>query len=61
MVKSDQPTGQDQQDHHHRIPKRPDEIFDKDGALSKEFLLSRGSCCDTGCKNCPYKNEKINE
>jgi len=22
--------------------------------LSKEFLLSRGSCCNNGCLNCPY-------
>ena len=22
--------------------------------LSKEFLLSRGSCCGNGCYNCPY-------
>ena len=23
--------------------------------LSREFLLARGYCCDTGCTNCPYK------
>jgi len=22
--------------------------------LTKEFLLDRGFCCDSGCKNCPY-------
>jgi hypothetical protein len=22
--------------------------------LSREFLLSRGSCCGNGCANCPY-------
>ena len=22
--------------------------------LSREFLISRGSCCGSGCKNCPY-------
>jgi hypothetical protein len=22
--------------------------------LSKEFLLSRGYCCNNGCINCPY-------
>jgi hypothetical protein len=32
--------------------------------LPKEFLLSRGSCCKNGCKNCPYgynknKNMKV--
>jgi hypothetical protein len=30
------------------------EIFDEEGALSREFLLQRGFCCDNGCKNCPY-------
>jgi hypothetical protein len=30
--------------------------------LSKEFLLKRGSCCDNGCTNCPYKeNDHIKE
>lgn len=24
--------------------------------LSREFLLSRGRCCNNGCKNCPYKD-----
>jgi hypothetical protein len=23
--------------------------------LTKEYLLKRGSCCNNGCKNCPYK------
>ncbi|MGI8820514.1 MAG: DUF5522 domain-containing protein [Chthoniobacterales bacterium] len=31
------------------------EIFDAEGALSREFLLLRGSCCGHGCKNCPYQ------
>ena len=22
--------------------------------LTREFLLNRGFCCDSGCKNCPY-------
>ena len=29
-------------------------IFDPDGALSREFLVRRGHCCEDGCKNCPY-------
>jgi hypothetical protein len=28
--------------------------FDADGALSRPFLLSRGYCCENGCRNCPY-------
>jgi hypothetical protein len=29
--------------------------------LPKEFLLSRGSCCKNGCKNCPWGYNKINK
>lgn len=29
--------------------------------LSKDFLLKRGSCCNNGCKNCPYKNKNMKE
>lgn len=30
------------------------EIFDQDGALTREYLLARGYCCGNGCRNCPY-------
>ncbi len=30
-------------------------IFDTDGSLSREFLLSRGICCGNRCRNCPYE------
>jgi hypothetical protein len=30
-------------------------MFDADGALSRDFLLERGFCCNLGCKNCPYE------
>jgi hypothetical protein len=30
------------------------ETFDAEGALSRAFLLQRGTCCGNGCKNCPY-------
>lgn len=26
--------------------------------LSREFLLKRGHCCNSRCRNCPYKFEK---
>ena len=26
--------------------------------LSREFLLTRGYCCNNGCRNCPYKNKE---
>lgn len=41
-------------------PDLPDDIdiFDADGALSREFLLSRGYCCKNGCRNCPYGFKK---
>jgi len=22
--------------------------------FTREYLLKRGSCCESGCKNCPY-------
>ena len=25
--------------------------------LDREFLLSRGYCCHSGCQNCPYEDE----
>lgn len=28
--------------------------FDENGALSRDFLLRRGHCCQEGCRNCPY-------
>ncbi|HVT10873.1 MAG TPA: cysteine-rich CWC family protein [Fimbriimonadaceae bacterium] len=34
-------------------------IFDADGALSREFLLARGSCCGNKCRNCPYGWEAV--
>jgi hypothetical protein len=32
-------------------------MFDAAGALSTEFLAARGSCCDSGCRNCPYPED----
>ena len=29
-------------------------LLDDDGALTRDFLAARGSCCTTGCRNCPY-------
>jgi iron complex transport system substrate-binding protein len=29
-------------------------LFDADGAISREYLLYRGYCCHSGCRNCPY-------
>src|ERR1700681_2206682 len=28
--------------------------FDEHGALTRDFLLRRGQCCQEGCHNCPY-------
>jgi hypothetical protein len=25
--------------------------------FTKEFLLKRGRCCNSGCRNCPYKED----
>jgi hypothetical protein len=32
-------------------------LNDAAGALSREFLLARGTCCDSGCRNCPYPDD----
>jgi iron complex transport system substrate-binding protein len=29
-------------------------LFEKDGSLSRAYLLHRGYCCENGCRNCPY-------
>ena len=29
-------------------------MLDANGALSRDFLAARKSCCDNGCRNCPY-------
>lgn len=26
--------------------------------FTKEYHLKRGSCCNSGCKNCPYDKKK---
>lgn len=33
--------------------------IDKNGALTKDFLLSRGFCCKNGCKNCPWREKTL--
>ena len=33
-------------------------FLDQSGAISRAFLLARGSCCDSGCRNCPYPKHK---
>src|SRR5262249_6828297 len=34
-------------------------LNDDAGALSREFLLARGTCCDSGCRNCPYPADAV--
>jgi hypothetical protein len=31
-------------------------LNDEVGALTREFLLARGSCCTSDCRNCPYES-----
>jgi hypothetical protein len=33
-------------------------LLDEHGALSRAFLAARNSCCDTGCRNCPYQQDE---
>lgn len=35
------------------------QMFDSDGALSREYLLRRGSCCGNRCRNCPFSWEAV--
>lgn len=28
--------------------------FDAQGALTRDYLLRRGTCCGNGCRHCPY-------
>jgi len=32
-------------------------LLDQEGALSRSFLTARGTCCETGCRNCPYPDD----
>ena len=29
-------------------------VFGPDGAMTRDFLLARGVCCYSKCRNCPY-------
>lgn len=33
-------------------------LMDEHGALSGAFLVARGFCCGSGCRNCPYSAEE---
>ncbi len=35
-------------------PVQSENIFDEDGALTRDFLLRQGECCGNKCRNCPY-------
>jgi hypothetical protein len=37
------------------------DIFDENGALTREFLLERGLCCGNKCRNCPYDWEAVQD
>ena len=39
-----------------------DFYYDENGLMvfTKEFLLKRGKCCKSGCKNCPYGSHEEN-
>ena len=35
-----------------------DFYFDKDlMVLTRRYLLGRGTCCDSGCRHCPYRDK----
>ena len=37
-----------------------DFYYNEDGyrVMTEHYHLKRGSCCENGCKHCPYKKEK---
>lgn len=44
--------------------KLPDVKIDyvwEDGKVvfSRDYLLRRGRCCGSGCRNCPFREEKV--
>jgi hypothetical protein len=34
------------------VPLRP--VVDAHGALTREYLLAKGKCCENVCRNCPW-------
>jgi hypothetical protein len=36
-------------------------IFDENGALTRQYLLNRGTCCGNKCRNCPFDWENITD
>lgn len=40
-----------------------DYYYDENGSLvfTDKYLLKRGTCCQSGCKHCPYGFEKDSE
>jgi hypothetical protein len=43
-----------------QLKKNVDYVINEDGDLvfTAAFLLKRGFCCQSGCKNCPYDYSK---
>jgi len=39
-----------------QLKENVDFYWDKSGLmiLTKDYLLKRGSCCENGCRHCPY-------
>ncbi|MCA9394907.1 MAG: hypothetical protein KC900_11940 [Candidatus Omnitrophica bacterium] len=37
-----------------------DYLIDPQGrfVFTREYLLRRGFCCESGCRNCPYEREQ---
>lgn len=37
------------------------DFYFEDGlmVLTRRYLLSRGFCCENGCRNCPYGNAPV--
>jgi hypothetical protein len=33
-------------------------VEDGNMVFTEKFLLKRGHCCESGCRHCPYKEER---
>jgi len=42
---------------------RPQDFYWEDGkmVLTEQYHLERGSCCDSGCRHCPYGKHRQSE
>ena len=47
----------------HKPKLLPEDFYWENGkmVLTEQYHLKRGSCCDSGCRNCPYGKNRRSE